>query len=209
MKWEILIPHIPHRHAQLLRLLDALEPQMRRGVAVVIYSDNLEVGYGDKCQALLQASSAEYVSWLSNDDGVAPDFVPAILEALEQKPDYVGFRVRYTEDGVPQLPVYHSLRYPGWFSTGTGIYRDLMHYNPIRRDLALMVRFSHEDPYLADRIWANDLRNLGCVKSEVFIDREMHYYQHSNGDHFITARQPYPEPLPVLPEYPFVRYIDA
>src|SRR6185295_3924726 len=133
MKWEILIPHIPHRHVQLLQLLAVLEPQMRRGVGVVIYSDNLEVGYGDKCQALLEASKAEYVSWLSNDDTVSSDFVSSILKAFKQKPDYVGFKVCYTEDGVPQLPVYHSLQYPGWYTTGTGIYRDIMHYNPIRR----------------------------------------------------------------------------
>src|SRR5687767_6466339 len=32
MRYQILIPHIPHRHAKLLELLDVLAGQMRPGV---------------------------------------------------------------------------------------------------------------------------------------------------------------------------------
>jgi hypothetical protein len=83
-----------------------------------------------------------------------------------------------------------------------------MHYNPIKRELALQVRY-HGDPYLADRQWAADLRALGCVRSQVYISSPMYYYQHSSRDDFVTRREPMPEPLPELPQYPWLRYIDA
>ena len=148
------------------------------------------------------------MSWASNDDSVAPDFVDRILEALKLKPDYVGFDVLYTEDGAPQLPVKHDLLSGGWFTQAGVIYRDLMHYNPIRWELAMQVRF-RGDPYLADRVWAADLRALGCVKTQVYIHAPMYYYRHSSRDDFVTRREPMPPPLPELPQYRWLRYIHA
>jgi hypothetical protein len=203
MTWQILIPHIPHRHDKLLDLLDVLAAQMQPGVEVLIYTDNLDVSYTEKLQTLMDAATADYVSVLSNDDSVSPDFIPRVLEALEQWPDYVGFRVRYTEAGVRQAPVIHSLACGCW-SDGDVLQRDLMYYNPIRRGLAQRVQF--RGPF-CDMEWADDLRKLGCVKTEVFIDDELHYYQRDPADNFHTAREPLPEPLPQIPDYPFVNHL--
>lgn len=204
-RYQILIPHIPHRHAKLLDLLNVLEQQMRPGVQVLIYTDNLQVSYAQKCQALVDAADADYISHLANDDLVAPTFIPRILEALEQNPDYVGFRVRYTEAGVRQQPVIHSLACGCWSDTPDVLMRDLMYYNPIKLELARKVRF--RGPY-CDVEWADDLRALGCVKTEVFIDEELHYYQRDSSDNFHTPRQPMPEHLiPALPDYPFVEHL--
>lgn len=210
MKWQILIPHMPHRHAKLIALLDVLAAQMQPGVEVVIYTDNLEASYAEKCQALADYATADYTSHLGNDDSVSPDFVPKILDAFDQDPDYVGFRVRYTEAGVRQQPVVHSLACGGWSDTPDGLYRDLMYYNPIRRTLADMVRF--RGPF-CDIEWGDDLRALECVKTEVFIDEELHYYQRDCSDNFHTNRQPMPADLipepPSVTTYPFIRHLDV
>jgi hypothetical protein len=42
-------------------------------VGVLVYRDNREQLYGPKCQALYQASQADYVSMLDDDDWVADD----------------------------------------------------------------------------------------------------------------------------------------
>lgn len=207
LKWQILIPHMPHRHAKLCQLLDTLASQMRRGVEVVVLTDNLEACYRDKMQALYDMATAEYVSSLANDDLVAPDFIPRIMAAFDDGPDYVGFRVRYTEAGQPQPPVIHSLTAGGWYQNGTGIFRDLMYYNPIRLELARLVKFRGE---FCDEEWAADLRALECVRTEVFIDDEMLYYQRDPADNFHVRRQPMPPAeIPPLPEYPFVRHVPA
>ena len=41
--------------------------------------------------------------------------------------------------------------------------------------------------------WADDIRALGCVKTEVFIDDEIFYYQRDTSDYISTPRQPLPE----------------
>jgi hypothetical protein len=83
-----------------------------------------------------------------------------------------------------------------------------MYYNAVRRDLAQMVRF--RGPF-CDTEWADDLRALGCVKTEVFIDEELYYYRRDSSDNFHTSRVPMPEDeIPDLPStdtYPFVRYV--
>ena len=201
--WQILVPHIPHRHAKLLDLLDVLEAQMRPGVEVLIYTDNLEVSYTEKLQTLMDAATADYVSVMSNDDSVSPDFVTLIAEALKSWPDYVGFRVRYTEAGIPQAPVIHSLQCGCWRDTPDILLRDLMYYNPIRRGLAQRVKFRGQ---FCDTEWADDLRALGCVRTEVFIDQELHYYQRDPADNFHTTRVPMEE-MPVIPDYDFVRHL--
>jgi hypothetical protein len=206
MRYQILVPHIPHRHKKLLELLDVLAAQMRPDVEVLVYTDNLDVSYAEKCQTLADMATADYTSHLANDDSVAPDFIPRILEAMEQGPDYVGFRVRYTEAGVRQQPVIHSLDCGGWFDEPHLLLRDLMYYNPIRRVLAQQVKF--RGPF-CDIEWADDLRALGVVKREVFIDDEMLYYRRDSSDNFHTPRVPMPaDEIPELPEYPFVRHIE-
>lgn len=192
--WDILICSIPHRAQMLTELLGELERQHQAGVGVLVCQDNVQMQYGDKCQRLLDASIADYVSFLDDDDWITDDFITAIREALDQEPDYVGFKVQYTEDGVQQMPVYHSLQYPGWVNNPEALYRDIVHFNPIRRDLAIQSQWAGGCG--ADRHWADGLRALGCVKSEVFIDRELHHYRHVGGGFTV------PEPLAECPSQP-------
>jgi hypothetical protein len=205
LRWQILIAHMPHRHAKFVSLLDVLAPQMRPGVEVLVYADNLQASYRDKLQALADAAQAEWTSHLSNDDSVAPDFVPRVLEAMEQGADYIGFRVRYTEAGVPQMPVIHSLACGEWKDTPGQYFRDLMYFNPIRRELATQVKFRGAG---CDAEWGEDLRALGIVKNETFIDAEMLYYQRDPSDNFHTPRVPLTEDqIPPLPQRPWLRYL--
>lgn len=205
--WQILIATIPHRHAKLISLLETFDAQMKPGVSVLIYRDNLQVSYPEKMQALMDAASAEYVSTISDDDSVSHDFIPRVRTALLPRPDQVGFRVRYTESGRLQLPVIHSLRCGGWYETGSGYYRDIMHFNPVKTELAKQVRFRG---LVCDVEWAEDLRNLGIIKTEEFIDDEIFYYQRDSSDNFHTVvrRQPMPEPFPELPSYPWLSSLE-
>jgi hypothetical protein len=156
-------------------------------------------------QALMDHASADYVSTLSDDDSVAPGFIPRCLAAMETGPDQVGFRVRYTEAGRLQQQVIHSLTCGGWYETATGYYRDIMHFNPVRRELAQQVRFRG---VVCDVEWAEDLRALGIIKTEVFIDDEILYYMRDVADNFHSPRVPFAvEDIPPLPVYPWCEYL--
>jgi len=205
--WDILIASIVHRTGQLTELLHELGRQILQAhtpsaVGVRVFRDNLETQYGDKCQILLDSSDAEYVSWFDDDDWPAEDFVPAIMKALkEHRPDYVGFNVHFTEDGVYQVPVIHSLQYPGWHGgfgdNGQGLTRDIVHFNPIRRELAVQ---GHWEGWAASDVrWADQLRALGCVKTEVYFDRDMYFYRHVGGQFSVPPRMMEPPPQPDVP----------
>lgn len=191
--WDILIASIVHRTDMLAELLNHLERQLVPGVGVLVYLDNREELYGPKCQRLYHASKADYVSMLDDDDWVADDYIPAVMEALKKKPDYVGYRVLYTEHGVPQKPVVHSLVHGGWVDAPEALYRDICHKNPLRRDLAVQAPWEGDGG--ADITWAFALRQLGIVESEVFIDRDMYHYR-STGAYDSSGLPPMENPPP-------------
>lgn len=202
--WQVLITSIPHRHEKLLELLECLDGQAQPGFGALLYRDDLEVSYGDKTQVLIEAATADYVSCVDDDDLLAPDAVEKVITALEKLPQYVGFRVRWTRDGVPQLPVVHSLACGGWHDRPERLERDITQFNPIRRDLALLGRW--EGGYEAERRWAAGVRDSQRVGDEEFIDEELYYYRESTADTFKTDRQKLGH-MPELPSYPWLRQI--
>ena len=219
--WDLLICTIPHRHETLCQLLSDLDRQFQptprksgsyyyADVGALLYRDNLTVSYGDKTQALLEASTADYVSCIDDDDLLAADSVARIRHALRtEHPDYVGFNVAWTRDGVPQLPVEHSLRHPAWANGENRLLRSVMQFNPIRRDIALDGRW--EGGYEAERRWQAGVLAAGRCKTEVWLDDPPVYlYRERQGDTFKTDRKPLPEDqIQPVPVYPWLTVLDA
>ncbi len=201
--WDILIPSICHRTEQLDALLDELGRQRLPGMGAIVYRDNRDEVYGPKCQRLYEASEADYVSMLDDDDWVSHDYVEAVMAALQEGPDYVGYKILYTEHGVPQRPVVHSLKAGGWHDSEGILWRDICHKNPMRRDLALRGQWMFDGG--ADIHWADQIRSLGIVRSEVFIDRELYHYR-STGAYNTSDLAPMPDPPP-RPDHGWVTWI--
>ena len=202
MTWDVLICSIEQRTDQLVELLTELERQIVPGFGVLVARDNLELPYGPKCQLLLDSSEADYTSFIDDDDMVAPDYVSRVMQAMESEPDYVGFKVKYTVDGIPQVPVIHSLQYHGWQNLPDKLTRDIVHFNPVKRSLGIQSSWTGE--YAADGRWCDGLR--GLLHREEFIDVEIYYYQNSTTDSFLAPKSPVTESVP-RPEFDFVRWI--
>jgi hypothetical protein len=214
--WDILFPTIPHRHAGMCAVLEEIGRQWQPGLGVILYRDNLrrrgDASYA-KWQELEEMSQADYTSFIADDDWIAPDFVARVMEALEQKPDYVGYAVRVTRDGARLARCEHSLRHPGpWSDTPGLLKRDIVHHNPIRRDLALLATWP-TDHQAADRTWAGQLRGTGRVLSEVWIPEEMYYYQETAASWTRVTSGGLPAAMPEgeiepLPSYPWLTVVD-
>jgi hypothetical protein len=210
--YDLLIVTIPHRHEKLLGLLAELDRQITfggsyyslAGVGALLYRDNLTVPYGDKTRLLLRASEADYVSCLDDDDMLAPDGLSRIMAALRTRPDYVGFTVRWTNDGQEMIPAEHSLRHPDWQDRRDILLRSVAHFNPIRREYALDGTWS--GGYEADRRWQAGVLAAGRVRTEAWLPPPpVYWYRSSPADHFLSNRQPVPPgEIPPLPSYPWL-----
>jgi glycosyltransferase involved in cell wall biosynthesis len=182
--WTILIPTIGRRAQQLDRVLTSLLPQTEwyaGRVCVVAYWNNGERPLADIRQDLIECAVTDYVSFVDDDD-VLPDYhVDRVMTALDEHPDYVGWRMQVLVDGAAHKSTFHSLRYAGWFEDEHGYYRDVSHLNPVRRDLAVRCDYRVGEPP-EDVSWATQMRSVLRGKRECFIDDVMYYYHASSTD---------------------------
>jgi|SRR5579859_372183 len=184
MKWQILILTQPSRREFLRQLTELLEPQikslgLRRCESVEVITTEFDPKYdlGTNRQKLKEQSDAEYISFIDDDDLVAPDYIASILPLLDGV-DQVGFNFACHIDHAPALIAEHSLKHTGWYvepgtpSKPVKLCRDISHMTPMRRELSLAKPMS--GGFGEDRRWADAMR--GLVKTEHYVDKVLYYY---------------------------------
>ncbi len=187
-KWAILVPTLGERRLLFERLMRNLLPQLDAHggqVQVVAWHNNGSPALPKIRQTMVLSTSADYISFVDDDDITSPDYVDEVMSALGQEPDYVGFQVQCYSDGAPIGIAHHSLEYTRWRNLKGRFERDISHINPIRTTLARRAKFTKAISGAAeDRIWADQLRRLNVLRSEVFIPRVMYHYLYS------TSKEP-------------------
>ena len=179
MRWCIQTLTQLSRAEFLKKLRANLEPQLVSGVCHMIRMFDPTLSLGTNRQKMREESDADYLSQVDDDDRVADTYVSRILPLLDGV-DQIGFRVQASENGIDlRGPTYHSLLCGGWFektyADGTKAwFRDLSPLNPIRRELALAVPMY--GGFGEDSRWAGDLRALGIVKTEHYIEDTLYFY---------------------------------
>ena len=180
MKLSILIATQGRRNTKFTALTKELMRQAsayRGMIEVVAYWNNGELSIGEIRQALLEEATGDYVCFVDDDDTVPHYYCQAILNALGK--DYVGFKVKLFNNGIECPPVYHDLQYQGWSEDDSGYYRGVTHLNPIRRELALLGKFTTNGAG-EDANWARSVTSH--VKTQNFIDKFMYFYHHDKND---------------------------
>lgn len=174
---SILICTIPERETMFNELMNSFKAQLNENVEVLYEpSPRGSVTIGEKRQILLNRSNGDYIVYFDDDDKPSPYYVDEILKALESKPDCVGFKIMMTTDGSNPETCIHSLSNEVW-EKKNGIYlRNVTHFNPVKRELALQVGFKSisfgEDKEYSDRI-------TPLCKKEVFIDKYLFDYRYT------------------------------
>ncbi len=158
-------------HAELLRQSENLPVQ------ILFKEDRKEISIGKKRQLLLEESEGEYIVYFDSDDWPRPYYVKEIITALESEPDCIGMKIQmFTNGRNPELCL-HSLRHTKW-EKRDGVYlRNVTHFNPVRRDLALQAGFP-DQRFGEDFIYSNIVSTL--CKEEIFIDKIMFNYNYDN-----------------------------
>lgn len=137
------------------------------------------ISIGKKRQLLLERARGEYIVYFDDDDWPKPYYGSSILNALMEKPDCVGFKIAMTTNGKNPETCIHSLRNKIW-EFKNGIYlRNVTHFNPVRREIALQVGFE-DIRFGEDKIYSDKVTHL--CKTEVFIDDYLFDYRYSTAE---------------------------
>jgi hypothetical protein len=186
--WTILVPTLGERRALFERLMTGLLPQLdphEGRVRVVGWFNNGKPSLPEIRQRLVTGTTSEYLSFVDDDDLVAPFFVSEVLAALETRPDYVGFQVQCYSDGAPTAVAYHSLEYRRWRNLRGRHERDISHINPMLTSVARQADFRRTRRGAPeDRAWVDQIRRGARLRTEVVVPRILYHYLYS------TSRAP-------------------
>lgn len=180
MKLSILIATTIDRRQMFNELYSELLHQAEGLPVEVLYEeDNKRISIGAKRQKLLERAVADYIVFFDSDDFPSYNYVEGILQALESNPDCVGFLIHMTTNGNKPQTCCHSLQYPEWKSNvdGYDYVRNVTHFNPVRRELALQVGFK-DLRFGEDKIYSDAISKL--CKQEYYIPEIIFHYRYTN-----------------------------
>lgn len=181
MKFSILIPTLPERHALLKRLENVLLPQLVEGVEIVKDDRPRGISTGQKRTELISRANGQHVCFVDDDDMVAVYYVSEILKALESNPDCVTFDGWMTTNGISRVDWsiklgerYEARKDPDGI---TRYYRFPNHLCPIRKTIAQQVIFPAK--YQGeDYEWAKSINDRGLLKTSVHIPLKLYHYDY-------------------------------
>lgn len=178
MLLSILIPTTTDRRKVFNVLLDKLTKMSAgiEGVEIMYCEDNKQMTIGAKRQHLIENATGEYVVQIDSDDDVSDSFISDILEALETKPDCVGFNGVMTTNGKNWENFNISLRNKSWFKKNSVYYRSINHLSPVKKSLALKAGFNINKRHGED--YEYSMKLLPLLKTEVFINKDLYTYKY-------------------------------
>lgn len=172
-KLSILTVTLESRRPVFENLARVLRAQSNSYVEMLANCDNGERSIGQKRNELLEAAKGDYVVFVDDDDMVFPYYTFGILKAIESNPDCCGIEGIITQKDIGPKKFIHSIQYEDWFERDNVYYRCPNHLNPIKREIALDVRFP-------DKSWQEDKdfseRLKGKLKTETYIKGPIYYY---------------------------------
>jgi len=151
-------------------------------VELIALSDNKEISIGAKRQKLLELAQGDFVVFFDDDDQPSPDYVSMILDAITPDVDCVGMNVYMTTNGKNPQRCCHSLRYKQWANNvdGWDYVRNITHFNPVRRDVALKVGFK-DLRFGEDKLYSDGVSAL--LRNEAYITEPLFHYRYKTEPH--------------------------
>lgn len=184
---SILIATTTERESQfkdlIMLFLLQIDSQFEEKVEIIAMQDNKEISIGRKRQLLLEQAKGKFIVFFDDDDFPYSFYVKTIVSVIQNNPDIdcIGLVIDMTTDLQNHQTCFHSLQNKEWrdgfkVQDKYDYYRNVTHFNPVRRDLALQVGFPDlrfgEDKDYSDRI------SLLC-KKEYMIDMPLWHYKFS------------------------------
>lgn len=184
---SILIATIQERQAQFTSLMKIFNHQLDRdglrdNVEICFISDNKEISIGKKRQRLLEMAKGEWIVFFDDDDQPSNNYIKLIMEGIisDQDADCMGIHGTMTTNGRNPQTWCHVLG-ETWRNGNPGekhtYYRNILHFNPVKRELALKAGFGNER-YGEDKLYADRLNKY--LTKQYMIESPLFHYQYSD-----------------------------
>jgi len=181
---SILIPTVIGRNNEFNKLVNELRRQInvanaQEVVEIKWISDNKELTIGEKREKLYLEASGEYSWQIDDDDSIHFKSIEFILEALESKPDCVGFKELCIFDGKKVMSSNFSNKYNKWEPNKDGFdhVRTIFTKSVVKTELARKAGVPHIR-FNEDEQFAINLKPL--LQTEVYIDEFIYHYIYSS-----------------------------
>lgn len=185
--FSILILSMHSRKEYLDKLIACLKAQItlefKKRVQILVNIDRGEKFIGLKRNELLASAKGKYVAFIDDDDLVSADYIKLVLSAIDKKPDVVGMHLLMTTDGQNECRTYHSIKYNTWYDerdpereNRQRYFRCPNHLNPVKREIALNVKYTPVDNIGIPEDRDYSLRLFPLLKTEEYIESPIYYY---------------------------------
>lgn len=153
-----------------------------QSVEYIALSDNKEISVGAKRQKLLELAQGEFVVFFDDDDMPNGRYVRMILDAISDDIDCIGMNVHMTTNGQNPQRCCHRLAYRTWQNNvdGWDYVRNITHFNPVRRNVALRVGFQ-DLRFGEDKLYSDGVSAL--LTNEAYIEDALFHYRFKNEPH--------------------------
>ena len=185
VKLSILIATIDERRQQfekVLSMFNDMKAHYGDAVEIVVLSDNREKSIGLKRQQLLEMAKGEWIVFFDDDDIPYPNYLNHIMNAISQPNiDCVGINGVMTTNGKHTQKWCHRLGFqilegqPAK-SRGFDYLRPIIHFNPVKRDKALLAGFK-DLKFGEDMDYAERLNKI--LTKEFYIKEPLFHYRYT------------------------------
>jgi hypothetical protein len=158
----------------------ALDTQQTPGIEIRVTDGSEHPTIGEARNFAVARSAGEYSVFFDDDDLPEDDYTRLISGALSHKPDCVGIRKNWYENGVFKGIATHSLRFTANArrQIRDGVWefdRQINHLCPMRTDFFRAIPFEPMNR-CEDVIFSDQLRESGLVKNSIEIEKPIYNY---------------------------------
>lgn len=189
-----LVPTLPKRKF----FFDLLVRELKRQGVKVLSDDTEGITIGEKRNRMLQQVKTPYLTFIDDDDWIAPNYGKAIETAVRENPgvDYIVYDMGYYIDQAVGRVAKCGIEYDGWYDYDGVFYRDAMHFMCWRTALAQKVPFKKK-MWAEDREWCGKL--LKKVSTQARIEQILYAYEFLSKES-LTFKHRQPQQKDSLPD---------
>lgn len=167
---------LPKIQEQLYDQLEALPELDQQRVEIMVLTDNKQMMLGHKRNTMIDIAQGKYVSFVDDDDRIAPDYIAELLKATETDADSIVFTAMVSLNGEPAKPCYYSKVHKRDYNKPSAYYRIPNHICCVKRAVSLKSSFPNI-LYGEDAGYGKVL--LPFLKTEHVIDKVLYYYDYN------------------------------